>query len=199
MRVSILGAGAIAYGTAAYLAQAGHDPMLWSPSGQRTAALAAGEPLVATNAIEGRFAPRIAASCAEAVTQADAVLVALPGYGHKAVLQTAGAHVREGQLVIGRTEAVLATGMRRWEALRLVVLSQALRAMTPVFFNQLIIVFQDTSLVYVVALRDFMTAASVVAARDGRPTEMCTLVAVVYLVICFSLSKPVELCWKARS
>jgi opine dehydrogenase len=100
MRVSILGAGAIAYGTAAYLAQAGHDPMLWSPSGQRTAALAAGEPLVATNAIEGRFAPRVAASCAEAVAQADAVLLALPGYGHKAVLQAAGAHVREGQPVI---------------------------------------------------------------------------------------------------
>jgi glutamate/aspartate transport system permease protein len=60
-------------------------------------------------------------------------------------------------------------------------------------------VFQDTSLVYVVALRDFMTAASLVAARDGRPTEMYTLVAVVYLIICFSLSKAVELRWKARS
>jgi glutamate/aspartate transport system permease protein len=44
-----------------------------------------------------------------------------------------------------------------------------------------------------------MTAASVVAARDGRPTEMYTLVAVVYLVICFSLSKAVELRWKTRS
>ena len=64
--------------------------------------------------------------------------------------------------------------------------------MTPLFLNQIIIVFQDTSLVYVVALRDFMTAASVVAARDGRPTEMYTLVAVVYLMICFSLSKAVD-------
>ena len=36
MRVSILGAGAIAYGLAVYLAEAGHDPMLWSPSGKRT-------------------------------------------------------------------------------------------------------------------------------------------------------------------
>jgi opine dehydrogenase len=100
MRVSILGAGAIAYGAAAYLAQAGHDPMLWSPSGKRTAALAAGEPLIATNAIEGTFTARIASSCADAVQNADAVMVALPGYGHKSVLEAAGAHLREGQPVI---------------------------------------------------------------------------------------------------
>jgi opine dehydrogenase len=100
MRVSILGAGAIAYGAAAYLAQAGHDPMLWSPSGNRTVALAAGKPLVATNAIEGTFMPRIAASCADAIQNADAVLIALPGYGHKSVLDAAGAHLREGQPVI---------------------------------------------------------------------------------------------------
>ena len=82
--------------------------------------------------------------------------------------------------------------MRRGQALRLIVLPQAFRAMTPLLLNQIIIVFQDTSLVYVVALRDFMTAASVVAARDGRPTEMYTLVAVVYLAICFSLSQAVD-------
>jgi opine dehydrogenase len=100
MRVSILGAGAIAYGAAVYLAQAGHDPMLWSPSGKRTAALAAGKPLITTNAIEGSFTPRIAASCADAIQNADAVLVALPGYGHKSVLEAAAAHLREGQPVI---------------------------------------------------------------------------------------------------
>jgi glutamate/aspartate transport system permease protein len=97
-----------------------------------------------------------------------------------------------GSVRAGQTEAALATGMRRGQALRLVIMPQALRAMTPLLLNQIIIVFQDTSLVYVVALRDFMTAASVVAARDGRPTEMYTLVAVVYLAICFSLSKLVD-------
>ena len=103
-----------------------------------------------------------------------------------------------GSVRAGQTEAALATGMRRGQALRLIVLPQALRAMTPLLLNQIIIVFQDTSLVYVVALRDFMTAASVVAARDGRPTEMYTLVAVVYLAICFSLSQAVDRYRKAR-
>ena len=104
-----------------------------------------------------------------------------------------------GSVRAGQTEAALATGMKRWQVMRYIVLPQGLKAMTPLLLNQIIIVFQDTSLVYVVALRDFMTTASVVASRDGRPTEMYTLVAVVYLAICFSLSKAVEHYGKARA
>lgn len=108
--------------------------------------------------------------------------------------------VRAGILSVrlGQTEAGLATGMRRWQALRLIIIPQAVRAMVPLLLNQIIIVFQDTSLVYVVALTDFMTAASVLAQRDGRPTEVYTFVAVVYLVICFTLSKGVAH-YKARA
>lgn len=100
MRIGIIGAGAVAYGTAAFLAQAGHDPMLWSPSGKRTVEFAAGKPLVAKSAINGSFSVRVAASCADAVEQADAVMIALPGYGHKFALEAAAPHVREGQPVI---------------------------------------------------------------------------------------------------
>jgi opine dehydrogenase len=107
LRVSILGAGAVAYGAAAFLARAGHDPLPWSPSAKRTAALAAGEPLVARNAIEGTFAVRIASSCAEAVADADAVLLALPANGHKLVLDAAAPHVRAGQPVIISSHASL--------------------------------------------------------------------------------------------
>jgi glutamate/aspartate transport system permease protein len=109
------------------------------------------------------------------------------------IIRAGMASVRSGQI-----EAAMATGMRPWQVLRHVVMPQGLRAMTPLLFNQVIIVFQDTSLVYVVALRDFMTTASVVASRDGRPTEMYTLVAVVYLAICYSLSKAVEHYGKER-
>jgi len=104
-----------------------------------------------------------------------------------------------GSVRAGQTEAALATGMKRWQVMRYIVLPQGLKAMTPLLLNHIIIVFQDTSLVYVVALREFMTTASVVASRDGRPTEMYTLVAVVYLAICFSLSKAVEHYAKARA
>jgi glutamate/aspartate transport system permease protein len=54
--------------------------------------------------------------------------------------------------------------------------------------TQTIVLFQDTSLVYVLSLTDFMGAASKVAQRDGRLVEMYVFAAVVYFVICFSAS-----------
>jgi glutamate/aspartate transport system permease protein len=70
--------------------------------------------------------------------------------------------------------------------MQFVILPQAFRNMLPVLVTQGIILFQDTSLVYVVALRDFMTAASVVATREGRLIELYVFAAVVYFVICFA-------------
>ena len=99
----------------------------------------------------------------------------------------------------GQTEAGLASGLRRFQVMRHIVMPQALRAMTPLVLNQIVIVFQDTSLVYVVALHDFLTNASIIAARDGRPTEMYTLVAVVYLAICLSSTKALDYWRKGRS
>lgn len=100
MRVSILGAGAIAYGLAAYLANSGHSPSLWSPSGQRTKALAAGDLLKATGDIEATVPVRIARDCKDAVANADVVVIALPAYGHKMVMDAAIPHLTDGIPVI---------------------------------------------------------------------------------------------------
>ncbi len=89
----------------------------------------------------------------------------------------------------GQAMAAAATGLRPWPVLRLVVLPQAVTAMGPLLVNQVVILFQDTSLVYVVALRDFLTSASVVAGRDDRPVELYGFVAIVYFVICFAGSQ----------
>jgi len=100
MKVGIAGAGAIAYGAAAVLEQAGHRATLWSPSGARTKRLAAGEPLVATGAVEGRFRPGVADSAAALTEGAQVILVALPAYGHKAVFDAVAPHLRDGQVVV---------------------------------------------------------------------------------------------------
>ncbi|MER8387832.1 NAD/NADP octopine/nopaline dehydrogenase family protein [Mesorhizobium sp. M0166] len=100
MRVSILGAGAIAYGLGAYLAGSGHSPMLWSPSGQRTKALAAGELLKATGDIEATVPVRIAKDCKDAIVNADVVVIALPAYAHKMVMDAAVPHLIDGIPVI---------------------------------------------------------------------------------------------------
>jgi glutamate/aspartate transport system permease protein len=73
-----------------------------------------------------------------------------------------------------------------------VVLPQAFRNMVPILLTQGIILFQDTSLVYVVGLTDFMGAASKVAQRDGRLVEMYLFAALIYFLFCFSASTLVK-------
>ncbi|MHB2208914.1 amino acid ABC transporter permease [Methylobacterium sp. CM6257] len=88
----------------------------------------------------------------------------------------------------GQTAAAQALGMNYWQTMGNVVLPQAFRNMLPLLLTQTIVLFQDTSLVYVLSLTDFMGAASKVAQRDGRLVEMYVFAAVVYFVICFSAS-----------
>jgi glutamate/aspartate transport system permease protein len=76
--------------------------------------------------------------------------------------------------------------------MRYIVLPQAFRNMLPVLLTQTIILFQDTSLVYVISATDFLVAASKVANRDYRLVEMYTFVAVVYFVVSFGLSSLVK-------
>ena len=78
------------------------------------------------------------------------------------------------------------------EGMRLVVLPQAFRIMVPLLLTQGIILFQDTSLVYVSALADFFGAAYKVGDRDGRLVELLLFAGGVYFVICFTASRIVR-------
>jgi glutamate/aspartate transport system permease protein len=73
-----------------------------------------------------------------------------------------------------------------------VVLPQAFRNMVPVLLTQTIILFQDTSLVYVISVTDFLGAASKVANRDGRLVEMYLFAALVYFIVSFAASQYVR-------
>ena len=82
--------------------------------------------------------------------------------------------------------AALASGMSRAQALRYVIFPQAFAAMIPIFLTQAIILFQDTSLVFVVSLHDFLTATSIIANRDGRLVEAYAFACLVYYLICLA-------------
>jgi len=92
----------------------------------------------------------------------------------------------------GQTAAGYGIGLSYLQMMRYVVLPQAFRTMLPVIFMQTIVLFQDTSLVYVLSITDFLGAASKVAQRDGRVTEMYLFAAVVYFIISFSASRVVK-------
>jgi glutamate/aspartate transport system permease protein len=80
----------------------------------------------------------------------------------------------------GQPAAASALGLTYGQTMRYVVLPQAFRNMLPVLLTQTIVLFQDTSLVYVVSIPDFLGAASIIGQRDGRLVEMYLLAAVVY-------------------
>jgi len=83
----------------------------------------------------------------------------------------------------GQPAAAQALGLTYSQTMRYVVLPQAFRNMLPVLLTQTIVLFQDTSLVYVVSIPDFLGAASIVGQRDGRLVEMYLFAAVVYFAI----------------
>ena len=83
----------------------------------------------------------------------------------------------------GQVNAGYAVGMTYSQCMRLIVLPQAFRNMLPVLLTQTIVLFQDTSLVYVLSIPDFLGAASKVAQRDGRLVEMYPFAAAVYFAI----------------
>jgi glutamate/aspartate transport system permease protein len=93
---------------------------------------------------------------------------------------------------IGQQDAGLALGLRKLQVMAKIILPQAFRNMLPVLLTQTIVLFQDTSLVYVVSLPDFLGVTSQIAQRDGRLVEMYLFAALVYFAISFLASRGVR-------
>jgi len=92
----------------------------------------------------------------------------------------------------GQVSAGYAVGMNYAQCMRFIVLPQAFRNMLPVLLTQTIILFQDTSLVYAVGAYDLLKGFEVAGKNFNRPVETYLVAAVVYFVICFSLSMAVR-------
>jgi glutamate/aspartate transport system permease protein len=88
----------------------------------------------------------------------------------------------------GQVYAGYAVGMNYGQTTRLIVLPQAFRNMLPVLLTQTIILFQDTSLVYAIGAYDLLKGFETVGRNFNRPVETYLVAALVYFVICFSLS-----------
>jgi glutamate/aspartate transport system permease protein len=88
----------------------------------------------------------------------------------------------------GQVNAGYAVGMTYGQTMRFVVLPQAFRNMLPVLLTQTIILFQDTSLVYAIGAYDLLKGFEVAGKNFNRPVETYLTAAVVYFIICFSLS-----------
>jgi glutamate/aspartate transport system permease protein len=92
----------------------------------------------------------------------------------------------------GQVSAGFALGLTYGQNMRMVVLPQAFRNMLPVLLTQTIILFQDTSLVYAIGAYDLLKGFETAGKNFNRPVEAFLLAAIVYFVICYSLSSVVK-------
>ena len=96
--------------------------------------------------------------------------------------------VRSGIQSVGRMQikAAQSTGLTYSQTMRLIILPQALRNMLPALITECVIVFQGTTIAYVIGMREFLHSTTLVAERTIRPIELYLFAALVYIVICFS-------------
>ncbi len=88
----------------------------------------------------------------------------------------------------GQMQAALSTGLDYKQTMCYIIIPQALRNMIPSLLTQSVIIFQDTSLAYVIGLKEFLRSASIVDAREVRSLELYTFVGIVYFIFCFTMS-----------
>ena len=92
----------------------------------------------------------------------------------------------------GQYEAADALGLSYWQAMRMIILPQALRLVIPPTVNTFIGLFKDTSLVLIIGLLDILNAAKTAAADTlwrGYGPEVYFGVSLLYFVFCFAMSK----------
>jgi len=97
----------------------------------------------------------------------------------------------------GQTMAAYAGGLTFFQCARHVILPQALRNMTPALVTQAVVIFQDTSLAYVIGLREFLRRVNLVDAREARSVELYLFAGLIYFLFCSAgavLSRRLENC-----
>jgi len=92
----------------------------------------------------------------------------------------------------GQTEAAMALGMSRVQALRRVVIPQALRRILPVLASTWVSLFKDTSLVSVIAVTELAYVSMQIRAQTFRVLEMLTAMAVIYWFLGYPQAKLVD-------
>ena len=96
--------------------------------------------------------------------------------------------VRSGIQSVGTRQilAGLSTGLSYAQTMRFIVLPQAIKAMRPALTTQCIVVFQGTTVAYVIGFHELLHTTSMIAERTVRPVELYVFVAVIYFAVCYA-------------
>jgi len=88
----------------------------------------------------------------------------------------------------GQMEAARSQGMSHWQAMRYVILPQAIRNVLPALGNDFVSMLKDSSLVSVLAVRDITQVARLYAGHSFRYAETYITLAIIYLTLTVTLS-----------
>jgi polar amino acid transport system permease protein len=83
----------------------------------------------------------------------------------------------------GQMDAARSLGMTNLQALRRIILPQALRVMVPPTGNEFIAMLKNTSVAFAIGVVELLNAAKIQAARNFRVMELYTVAAFWYLVV----------------
>jgi glutamate transport system permease protein len=106
--------------------------------------------------------------------------------------------VRSGVLSLprGQAEAASAIGLTRLQSLRLIQLPQAFRVMLPALISQLVVVFKDTSLGFVILYLESVRFVRIAIQELDNPIQLFFVLAVIFIVINYLLGRFAE--WVER-
>lgn len=106
--------------------------------------------------------------------------------------------VRSGvaSLPRGQAEAGSAIGLTRGQSLRMIQLPQAFRVMLPALISQLVVVFKDTSLGFIILYPESVRFVRIAIQQLDNPLQLFFALAVIFIVINYLLSRFAE--WVER-
>lgn len=135
------------------------------------------------------FLPRVTGVAVDPFTAGQVALIAYFST-HVAEIMRAGIQA----VPRGQTEAGLGAGLSQLQVYRYILIPQAVKNMIPALVSRFVALLKGTSLVYIIGVIEFFRAATIVNNREYASIEIFTFVALVYFVMCYSLSRFGEWC-----
>jgi polar amino acid transport system permease protein len=93
----------------------------------------------------------------------------------------------------GQTRAALALGMSRAQAIREIILPQAIVRMLPAFGSIISITIKDTAIASVIAVPEYMNRSQTVAGQSFHPIEVFLVALAVYFIVLFPVTRVVDI------
>jgi len=102
--------------------------------------------------------------------------------------------IRAGLTSVRRNQmqAALALGMGRFQAIRTIILPQALIRMLPALGSLLVIAIKDSAIASVIAVPELLRQTQIVAGKTFRPFELYTAAMIVYFLLCYPVARAVD-------